>query len=244
MDKLFNIKLDSDVKLLCVSDIHEHPDQFYDIIHKYPISDKMKLVVCGDIFDKGFGFSSAEKIITTIQNHMSEGNAFFVKGNHELKNIKKHRKNGKLSTLMRWVESQPLALSFIYPNSCRYTIVHAGVDPKMGWVDLSHNLNVCYIRYLSNETKKMVPITKEEKDGKIVYTPIESDVSVWHKLYDGRFGYIISGHNNNPSGPKFYNYSCNIDTGVFISGKLTAVIFGNKGREKVYQAVGKAYENE
>jgi hypothetical protein len=114
----------------------------------------------------------------------------------------------------------------------------------MTWEHLSYDLTVCYIRYVSNETKKMVPIDKREENGSIFYTPKDSNCSIWHECYDGRFGYIISGHNNDPEGPRFYNYSCNIDTGVFNSGKLTAVLFGSKGREGIYQATGKAFNNK
>jgi UDP-2,3-diacylglucosamine pyrophosphatase LpxH len=244
MDKTLNIKLDLDVKLLCVSDIHEHPDQFFEIVNKFPISEKMRLVVCGDIFDKGYGFSAAEKIINKLKYHMDLGQAYFIKGNHELKNIKKSRQAGSLSPLMKWVDNQPISLSFIYNNSSRYTVVHGGVDGYMGWDDLVYDLSVCYIRYLSNSHKKMIPIKKEQKDGLIVYTPKDPENSLWHEVYDGRFGYIISGHNSNPSGPNFYKYSCNIDTGVFDSGKLTAAIFSSKGREEIYQAIGKAYKDE
>lgn len=243
MDKSLNIKLDDDVKLLCISDIHEHPDQFFDIINKFPVSDKMRLVICGDVFDKGFGFPAAEKIINTIKYHIDSGQAYMIKGNHELKNIKKNRKGENLP-IFKWIESLPIALSFVYNDSTRYTVVHAGVDSTMKWYDLNYDLNVCYIRYLSNETKKMVSIVKERVDGKVIYTPKDLDVSLWHELYDGRFGYIISGHNNDPSGPKFYKYSCNIDTGVFMSGKLTAVIFGSKGREEIYQSIGKCFNEQ
>lgn len=244
MDITLNIKINSDTKLLFVSDIHEHSDQFNTIINKFKISDKLKLVVCGDVLDKGYGINEGLAILHKIKDLSDQGNAFFIKGNHELKNIKKYRKNGNMPPILHWVEQQPLSLSFVYPNSSRYTAIHAGVEPKMTWKDLTHNLNLCYIRNLSNETKEKVLLKKQEIDGKTSYISSDGGASVWHKFYDGRFGYIVSGHDNNPKGPMFYNYSCNIDTGVFTSGKLTSVLFGQNGREDVYQAIGRAYNNE
>ena len=93
--------------------------------------------------------------------------------------------------------------------------------------------------YLSNKDKKKITFKRDENNNLAL---TDSESSIWHKFYDGRFGYIISGHNSNLKGPKFYNYSCNIDTGVFSSGKLTAVLFGANGREEVFQAIGRAYE--
>lgn len=244
MNSFLNIKLDSDVKLLCISDIHEHHEQFFNILEKYPVSDKQKLIVCGDVIDKGFGLESAEKIYNKIRELIDLNQAYMIKGNHELKNIKKQRKDGKLNKLFKWVESLPISLSFSYPNHSRYTFVHGGVDPKMNWEQLSYDLTVCYIRYISNENNKMVSVDKKEENGIISYVPKDLNCNLWHSSYDGRFGYIVSGHNNDPQGPKFYNYSCNIDTGVFNSGKLTAVIFGSKGREVIYQAEGIAFNSK
>lgn len=239
MDITLNIKISSDTKLLFISDIHEHSDQFFTILNKYNISDKLKLVVCGDVLDKGFGINEGFLVLNKIKELVNLGHAFFIKGNHELKNIKKYRNNGDLPPILQWVEQQPLSLSFVYPNSSRYTAIHAGVDPKMSWKDLTHDLNLCYIRYLSNNDKTKVLF----KPDKIKEELLKENISVWHESYDGRFGYIVSGHNSNVKGPTFYNYSCNIDTGVFASGKLTAILFGSEGREEIFQAIGRAYQN-
>jgi hypothetical protein len=241
MDKNLNINLESDVKLVCVSDIHEHVDQFFNVLNKFPLSANQRLVVIGDVFDKGKSIEDAFKLAEVIKSYEDQGLAYYIRGNHELKNIKKLKKVGELSPLMKWVSSRPISLSFVYPNGTRYTMVHAGVDPKMHWHDLSHDYNVCYIRVLSNKTFTHVSMQRVTSDnGETYWEPVEKDVSNWHKLYDGRFGYIVSGHDYNENGPIFYDYSCNIDTGVFVTGKLTAVVFGDNGREEVYQAVGAA----
>lgn len=241
MDKNLNIHIDSDVKLVCISDVHEHTEQFFNILKQFPPSNKQRLVVIGDVFDKGHGREAAEEIAETIKSYAEQGLAYYVQGNHELKNIKKSKKLGELSSIMKWVNSRPLALSFCYPNGTRYTVLHAGVDPKMHWHDLSRDLNVCYIRVLSNKTHTHVSMRKVSiENGDSYWEPVEKDVSNWHDLYDGRFGYIISGHDYNDDGPVFNKYSCNIDTGVFVSGKLTAVVFGENGREQIYQAIGTA----
>jgi hypothetical protein len=52
----------------------------------------------------------------------------------------------------------------------------------------------------------------------------------WHEVYDGRFGYIIAGHDSIKTGiPKFYNFSANIDTAVYCTGRLTVQIFSEDG---------------
>lgn len=237
-----DIKLAADVKILAVSDIHEHSVQFFELINQFEFSDKLKLVVCGDLIDKGFGFKAFESITTKIKELSDAGFAYVIKGNHELKRIKKSKNKENFHPLLQWLDKQPISLSFLYPNGQRYTCVHAGITPDMKFSELNTDLNVCYVRYLDTGTYKHVPAKKIEIDGKVQYVPAKEPVVNWHDIYDGRFGYIISGHQSNASGPHFYNYSCDIDSAVFKTGKLTGVLFNQNGKEDIIAVYGQAYE--
>lgn len=235
---MITVNLKTNQELICTSDIHEHPDQFFELLDKHKPSNDLIYVFLGDLKDKGHGEDAFVKIATKIKDLVNLGQAFFLKGNHELKAIKKNRKNIDNNSIYYWIDLQPIAISFLYPNQARYTCVHAGITPKMTWDTISRDINVCYTRVLDKNGNHVHMIKNPKTES---WEPSVKDVTEWHNVYDGRFGYVVSGHNYNQNNPTFYNYSCNIDSGVFNTGILSAVIFNQNGKKEVIKIIGEPY---
>jgi predicted phosphodiesterase len=235
------IKVPEDVRICVVGDIHEHPEQFFKLIDIYKPSQKYWIVSVGDVYDKGFGRDAAEKITDSFIELQNEGIGFAVRGNHELKAIRNNKKKGGFTKHLKWWKEQPLVLTFEFQRGKRLCVLHAGVTPKM-WPDhLGNDVEVCYVRDIDDEGK-MIPLVWKDINGERCLVKAREGGRSWHEIYDGRFGYIASGHVSQKDGfPKFYNNSCNLDTGVYETGILTAQVFlpnGNLG-EKI-QTKGEA----
>jgi hypothetical protein len=239
MSDNLNIQVPKGSKLAVIGDVHEHPEQFHKMIQKIDPSWKMWFVSIGDIYDKGFGVKCAEDLTKEIQELQKQKIGFAVRGNHELKQIRKNKKF--LDPHLAWWKAQPLALSFTFYTGSRVTVVHAGVTPGMMWQDLVHDVEVCYVRDV-DDSGQMIPLVWKDIDGVNTLVKGKEGGDIWHRKYDGRFGYIVSGHAAQKDGKaKFYNYSCNLDSGVYDTGILTAQIFGDDGnREEVICVEGVA----
>jgi len=132
---------------------------------------------------------------------------------------------------MEWISKQPLIYSFIYPSQKRYTFVHGGITPRMTWEKISNDIDLVYCRAIGKFGKSVSTFFNKET-GQWEFR--EPDVIVWHELYNGRFGYVVSGHAPLKNGePKFYKNSCNIDTACFITGKLTGLLLSENSMEHV-----------
>ena len=69
----------------CISDIHGEYELFMRLLEKINYSDTEKLIVCGDIIDKG---KASIKLVKTL---FSMPNAYCIKGNHEFEFFKFYR---------------------------------------------------------------------------------------------------------------------------------------------------------
>jgi hypothetical protein len=151
-----------------------------------------------------------------------------IRGNHEQKRINR----GQISPGIEWFARRQLALMFLFYNQTKLTIVHGGVTPYHTYQDLRNNVETLYIRTL-DEGGSFIPLTWKEIDGCRKLVAVKEG-KPWHEHYDGRFGYIISGHDSQEDGePKFYAHSCNIDTKCYRTGILTAITYGERGRERL-----------
>lgn len=239
---MLEVPLKNTTKVAAVGDIHEHPDQFFEILSRVSPAPDRILVSVGDIYDKGFGPEVAEKILDVLIPLVESGYAFVLKGNHELKHINKNKKSD--NKYLQWMKKQPLAISFLFENSTRLTVVHGGVSPEHTWDDLGSNAETSYVRTV-DESGKMIPLVWRKDASGNDQLVAERKGPIWHDVYDGRFGYIISGHDAQKDAvPKFYNFSCNIDTSVYTTGKLTCQIFSKDGREELISAYGPAFKSK
>lgn len=224
------IQVPNGTQLAFISDIHAHPEQFFKILDKIQPSEKMWLISGSDLIDKGFGEKAENLIIDKVIELTESGICYSVLANHELKCIKKNRKELNPSTQLKWMRSLPLCLSFEFYNNSRVTMVHAGIRPNMTWESLETDIEVCYIRDL-DEDNKMIPLIWKDINGAKTLVPAKEGGKCWHLGYDGRFGFVVSGHASQKDAiPKFYNYSLNIDCAVFETGILSAQIFTTEGK--------------
>jgi predicted phosphodiesterase len=225
-------------KIAVVGDIHEHEEQFDKLIALIDPSPIMLLVSVGDIYDKGFGTEVAESIVDKFKVLKENGHGFVIRGNHELKRIRLGRRHKAMTPQLRWMRQQPLSLSFEFANRSRVTVVHGGVRPGHTADDLNSNVETCYVRTLDEEGKH-IQLERKVVDGRVTFVPKRPGGKLWHGSYDGRFGYIVSGHAaQNDGTAKFYNYSCNLDSAVYHTGILTAQVFSENGREDLITVKG------
>ncbi len=224
-----SIQVPEGTQLAIITDCHEHSEQFFNILDQIRPRENLWLISLGDVYGKGFGLKAAEKITDELQRLQNKGCCFAVRGNHDLKEVKKAKGTNKWSPQLKWWSQQPLALSFQFYNGARVTAVHAGVTPLMTWEDLDRSVEVCYVRDI-DEDGKMIPLIWKDINGVSTLIKSKEGGDVWHKKYDGRFGYIVSGHAAQKDGEaKFYKFSCNLDSCVYETGILTAQVFAEDG---------------
>lgn len=222
------IRVPKDVRIAVVGDVHEHDDQFSKMISKIQPDAKTWFVSVGDVIDKGYGIESFNKVTNELMAYQKAGIGFAVRGNHEIKVLKSAKKSGKVSKELAWWKEQPLCLRFQFENGHTLTVVHAGVAPKHNLIDLFRDYSVCYVRDV-DETGEMISLVWKEINGKKTLTKPRSGIN-WHDAYDGRFGYVVSGHNAQRDGEaKYFGYSCNLDSCVYNTGRLTCQVFNNRG---------------
>ena len=243
MRDFLNIEVPFDTRIAFIGDVHEHPEQFQKMLKEIKPSRRMWFVSVGDFYDKGFGVKTAEDMTAEMHSLQERGIGFAVRGNHELKHIRKNKKS--LSESLVWWKHQPLALSFQFESGARVTVVHAGVTPRHDWSNIKKDVEVCYVRDVDDDGK-MIPLVWKDIDGVKTLVKGKEGGDVWHKKYDGRFGYVVSGHAAQTDGEaKFYNYSCNIDSAIYETGILTAQIFDAKGnRDELVRVEGTAKKPE
>ena len=222
------INVPKDVRIAVISDIHEHEFQFNKAIAVIKPSEKIWAVSVGDLFEKGFGIDCANNIISTFMGLSNKDRGFVVKGNHDIKVIKKAKKDKVSNKYVDWMNQRPLSYSFRFCNGRRLTIVHGGVTPRMLETDLDNNTDLCYIRWVDSLGNHVPYVYKMDGDKKMM-VPARECIS-WHEAYDGRFGTILSGHHSQKDGvPKFYKHSANLDSAVYVTGRLTVQMFDENG---------------
>jgi predicted phosphodiesterase len=241
MTDLLNIQLPRGTRVTVIGDVHEHEQQFNELVEKIKPSPENLLVSVGDLYDKGFGTSAAESVTRTIRGLTEKGLAYIVQGNHEVKRVRRSVTSGRpMSPELQWLAAQPLGISFVFANQTRLTIVHGGVKPSHTWKDLPSNSDLVYIRTLDDEGE-YIPLRWITNDDGSRALKAKKPGKPWHEIYDGRFGYIASGHDAQKDGvPKFYKHSCNLDTACYATGIMTAQVFGEGGKEDLLQARGPA----
>lgn len=236
---MLDIKVPIGTKIAVITDCHEHSEQFFKLLDIIKPQKNMWLVSLGDLYDRGFGKDKAELMVRKIRELNELGIGYMVNGNHELRNIRRAKEANRMTPELEWLDKQPFVISFVFSNNTRLTCLHGGVKQSFTWDNLRNNdTNLAYIRYL-DENGNQLTFDKTKVDGKTIYK-MKAHGKMWHEFYDGRFGYIASGHEPQKDGaPKYYKYSCNLDTGCYDTGLLTAQIFSENGREEMIQVSGR-----
>jgi hypothetical protein len=212
-----------ETSICIIGDIHEHPEQFFGLIDQYNPGPQRWIVSVGDVYDKGFGLKAAERITDELICFDKKGFGFATRGNHEYKIVRKNA--NYLTEQLVWWGKRPLSLSFQFPSGKIITVVHGGISPQMTHPSCTE---VIFARDV--DELGIIPLKWVVIDGERQLVKSREGGTSWHNLYDGRFGYVVAGHHPQMDGvPKFYNYSCNIDTGVFETGILCGQIINSSG---------------
>jgi predicted phosphodiesterase len=213
------IQVPSDVSICIIGDIHEHPEQFFSLLRDWKPSPSKWIISIGDVYDKGYGEKAAETITDELIKLSDKHIAYAVRGNHEVKIIKSKKKE-PLTKCLKWWRNRPLVISFIFSDRT-ITVLHAGVSPLMTKESLGKDIEVIYVRDV-DENGKMIPLVWKMIDGVKTLVKSKEGGCSWHEIYDGRFGYIVSGHAAQTDGEaKYYTNSCNLDSGIYDTGRLT-----------------------
>ena len=233
--KIIHVKEDTVIGV--IGDIHEHEEQFDLMVKEFKPSENRLLVSVGDILDKGFGLKQGKSILNKLKDLNNDGFSYTISGNHDFKHLRKSIRAGKkLCPEFEYIDLLPWAISFKYPNGKIILVVHGGVSPNHTYMDLNKP-DIMYVKTIDDKGEP-IPMKRKTINGKIVLGAARPGCT-WHELYDGRFGYICSGHDAQKDGRvKYYKYSCNVDTACFHTGILTCQIFDLKGLSDTIQTYG------
>lgn len=213
-----------DDKIAIVGDVHGHYDELLLLMKKLP--DKRRVVFLGDLIDRGL--KSSKVLDLVIKHHCS------LLGNHELffedalrtKNINlwTNERNGGLETINSyknflkgikskrhndWIKTLPLLISLPNIEVCgkKVLLSHAPIDEQ-------------HIENLLDIVRKSCfdDLLKSNDVAKILNS------CLWNrKLSQNLPFYNIYGHNSYPEILK-NEYSCGIDTGIYLPNKLTVLL--------------------
>lgn len=237
---MITVKVPKGAKVYVLGDLHEHPEALRKALKEIKPGPTRLIASVGDLYDKGWGRETAEEMADTWRELVNRRVGFIIRGNHELKHIRRAQRAGKkLTSQLQWLQSQPLAVCFEFVNRSRLLVVHGGVTPKHTWEKIGRDIDICYVRDLDDRGKAIPLIREKDEDGITRMRP-KSVGKSWHHSYDGRFGYIASGHEAQKDGvPKFYNFSCNLDSAIYHTGKLSVQTFSEMGKEELLTFVCK-----
>ncbi len=175
--------------------------------------------------------------------YIKKHNILAVRGNHEDKIIRYHAHRLQNSSAMR-LEAEELSFySALQPEDIAFlsslpyylyigslSIVHAGVLPSTKLEALS-----------KQDAAKIMRVRFVDSDGNFVHLDCSDPLQHfwWSQLYDGRYGYIVYGHQPFRQ-VRVDRWSFGIDTGAVYGNRLTALIWED-GRFSWKQVSSKKY---
>ncbi len=219
--------------IIIYGDIHGCYDSFMELRKKINPKEKDIEICVGDVITKGK--NSIKVLDFLIDNSISS-----VLGNHEDKIIRwlEHSKKEKKNPIILNKDEQDIVnnltkkhISYLknmplYLKLKDILVLHGGVLNHFDLNNLSkkEKQQILRLRYI-NRDGNFLANNKEDKNSKF-----------WAKKYDGRFGFIVYGHQWS-SQIKEDKFSYGIDTGCVYGNKLTAIKIKNMKKNKytIYQ---------
>jgi bis(5'-nucleosyl)-tetraphosphatase (symmetrical) len=196
-------------------------DELRALRSKLKIKEEDREFCVGDLLNKG------PKSVELLRYVKSEG-ILCVRGNHEDKFIRyhHHQKNGnnpmRLNALEQEIYDRLNEEDFVFLESLplyrmfgELCILHAGVLPttRLEKLDKKAAAQIMRVRYV-DETGRFVHLENTDP----------AKHFFWSELYDGRYGYIVYGHQPFLK-PRVDRFSFGIDTGAVYGNELSAVVF-------------------
>lgn len=235
-------------RTIAIGDIHGMLDPLVELVDTLRVTHEDTLVFLGDLVDKG---PNSPGVVRYARSLSEITNVVLVKGNHEGKHQRWRKKvnEGDLKGAMvmkRGEEIQqittgltPEDIAFLdsavlFHRQAGYLFVHGGVPGDLLTIP-SHPNEIAdlpgkarkklelltFTRFIDCESGRMLPLG-EEKD----------DDPYWAAEYDGRFGYVVFGHQPWKGGPERFRHAIGIDTGAVHGFGLTALVIED-GKESL-----------
>ena len=227
-------------RIIAVGDVHGMLDALIQLIGKVQPTREDRLVFLGDLVDKGPNSAGVVKYVRGLQEVT---NVVLVKGNHEGKHQRWRKKvgDGDLEGAMAMKRGEEirditaglseedvefLDTAVLFYREAGHLFIHAGVPGDLH--DIPESVAdvaglpgkarkklelLTFTRYVDRETGRMLPLG-DEKPGD----------PFWAEEYDGRFGFVVFGHQPWANGPRSFKHSIGIDTGAVHGFGLTALV--------------------
>jgi len=195
-----------------VSDIHGCYLTFMKLLHRYYDKDTMRLVILGDYLDKG---AFPYEMYRFLKRHLNQANCIFLRGNHEQEFIEHALKTEQSCWYLQdgqYVLDQ-LTKNQVDINEVKETFLS---------LPLFHETPAIFYSHAGVSIFKHNPLDPNDPCGLL-----------WNRMTVANIGKLqIYGHTPHLNGPFFQSFSQSylIDTGVFLSGYLSALIVDENGK--------------
>lgn len=145
------------------------------------------LVFLGDVCYPYKNTAEVVKRLNELTTFFEGKKSYYVLGDHDL--VFKSQVASSNADAYDWLDYKMLGVRFTFKNNTNLLVIHGGILPKH---------------------KKMSDL---DDDPEISFVTETGDKKNWHKIYNGRFGYVVSSHPPTKDNQiKTYKYSTSIDT--------------------------------
>lgn len=189
--------------LLVVGPIYNKLDKLFQLQNM--IDENKIVVLLGDVcypYDK---YSDVPPRINTIKTFLEGKDGHYILGDKDL--IYMQKTFAAHADITDWLSNQPTAVRFVFQNQTSALIVHGGILPRhTTWGEINDDLEISFI------------------------TNIPSINKPWQKVYNGRFGYVLSSHPSNKENTvEKYAHAISLDSNAHETDKLIVQEFNEKG---------------
>lgn len=162
------------------------------------------LVFLGDACYPYKNTAEVVKRLNELTTFFEGKKSYYVLGDHDL--VFKSQVASSNADAYDWLDYKMLGVRFTFKNNTNLLVIHGGILPKH---------------------KKMSDL---DDDPEISFVTETGDKKNWHKIYNGRFGYVISSHAPSKDAQvKIYKHSTSLDTRVHETDVLAVQEFTKTG---------------
>lgn len=192
-----------DKNLLVVGPLYNKLEKLYAI--EPLVKDNSIVVLLGDICFPYEKYSDVPSRIEQMKLFMEGKDAHYVLGDKDL--VYMQKTFAAHADTHDWLAVQPLAVRFVFENQTSALVVHGGILPRhTTWGEISDDLEISFITNVPTINKP------------------------WHRVYNGRFGYVLSSHPATKENEAVkYEHSISLDTNAHETDKVAVQEFTEKG---------------
>jgi serine/threonine protein phosphatase 1 len=223
-------------RTIVVGDVHGCLYELHDLIQTAGgLQPEDRWIFVGDLIHKGPFSQGVVDLVKGMPN------ATVVQGNHEEKHVRWHLRElqqtafGRANNMLHCEEYPGLLTedsieflrdTYLFADTGSFTVVHGGIPSGIQWLPTRQDFN-SGSRKSQKHFQQILRTRYVNPNGKMVALGHETEEDVyWADVYDGRFGFVIFGHQPFEE-PAFFDHAIGIDTGCVHGNKLTAVVIEN-----------------